>query len=172
MARYCKNCGARLDGNPRFCGNCGRSCGVGVVQSRNTSSGFRHFLAGTDVGALFSHLFGGSASASASHSPYAEPTEHYHDSLIYTDGEDADMRVIMMGLRMIPLMTPAGTGRIPPIMMVGIRRIPLTTMTGMQMLPMTGTRMISMTTMMIGTRMIPMRTMMTGTRRITMMMTR
>ena len=100
MARYCKNCGARLDGNPRFCGNCGRPCAVagsrppirnrGVVQSRNTSSGFRHFLAGTAVGALFSHLFGGSASASASHSPYAEPTEHYHDNLIYADGEDAD----------------------------------------------------------------------------------
>ena len=100
MARYCKNCGARLEGSPRFCGNCGRPCGVagsrppirnrGVVQSRNTSSGFRHFLAGTAVGALFSHLFGGSASASASHSLYAEPTEHYHDSLIYADSEDAD----------------------------------------------------------------------------------
>ena len=100
MARYCKNCGARLDGNPRFCGNCGRPCGVagsrppirnsGAVRSRNTSSGFRHFLAGTAVGAFFGHLFGGSASASASHSTYAEPTEHYHDSLIYADGEDAD----------------------------------------------------------------------------------
>ena len=100
MARYCTNCGARLDGNPRFCGNCGKPC-VAVnnrlpirnndaVQRRSTSGGIWKFFAGTAVGAFFMHLFGGSSSASALNSTHTEPVEHYHDTVIYEDDDDSD----------------------------------------------------------------------------------
>ena len=100
MARYCINCGARLDGNPRFCGNCGRPCVVaddrppirntGAVQRGSASSGIWKFFAGTALGAFFMHLFGGSPSASASNSTHTEPVEHYHDTVIYADDENSD----------------------------------------------------------------------------------
>ena len=101
MARYCTNCGARLDGNPRFCGNCGRPCvaaannnppirNSGVVRRGSTSSGIWKFFAGTAIGAFFMHLFGGSSHASASNSTHTDTVEHFHDTVIYADDDDSD----------------------------------------------------------------------------------
>ena len=100
MARYCTNCGARLDGTPRFCGNCGRPCvaandrppirSSGAVRRRSTSSGIWKFFAGTAIGAFFMHLFGGSSHASASNSTNTDTVEHFHDTVIYEDDDDSD----------------------------------------------------------------------------------
>ena len=100
MARYCTNCGARLDGNPRFCGNCGRPCVAAnnrlpirnndAVQRRSTSGGIWKFFAGTAVGAFFMHLFGGSSSASALNSTHTNSMEHLDNTAIYIDDDDYD----------------------------------------------------------------------------------
>ena len=100
MARYCTNCGARLDGNPRFCGNCGRPC-VAANRSRpltsnsgatrqSTSSGIWNFFAGTAIGAFFMHLFGGSYHASASNLTHTDTVEHFHDTVVYAHDGDSD----------------------------------------------------------------------------------
>ena len=99
MARYCTNCGARLDGNPRFCGNCGRSCvatnnqpparNSGDVRRRSTSSGIWKFFDGTAIGAFFTHLFGASSHASASNSTHTDTVEHFHDTVVYANYDDS-----------------------------------------------------------------------------------
>ena len=100
MARYCTNCGARLDGSPRFCGNCGKPCAAadnrtpvqsgGTVRRKSKPSGILGFFAGTAVGAFLVHLFGGSSSASAANAAHTEPMEHYHDISVHVDDEDSD----------------------------------------------------------------------------------
>ena len=100
MARYCTNCGARLDGNPRFCGKCGRPCVEAngrphiphgdTVRRDRPSSGIGKFLAGTAIGAFFMHFFGGSSRTFASNSTYTNSSEHFHDTIMYEEDDDSD----------------------------------------------------------------------------------
>lgn len=98
MARFCTNCGARLEASARFCGSCGALCSAGgsrqPVRSGDTvrrsgskgSSGWWKFFAGVAAGTFFARLFGGSPSATAS--AHAERTENFHHTVIYRDDDD------------------------------------------------------------------------------------
>lgn len=101
MARFCTNCGARLEASARFCGSCGAPCTAGgsrqTVRSGDTvrrsgskgssgSSGWWKFFAGGAIGAFFARLFGSSPSATAS--AHAERTENFHHTAIYRDDDD------------------------------------------------------------------------------------
>ena len=101
--RYCSNCGTKLETNMKYCPNCGKKCvapppvspsvptppprpRTSYPSQRQSSSGFWNFLAGTAVGTLFCSLFGRSSTASAS--PSAHATEHYHETIIYDHEDD------------------------------------------------------------------------------------
>ena len=54
-----------------------------IPRQNNSSWGFGSFLGGTALGMLFSRLFGGSHSASASVSPIHEHSNYYHDTIVH-----------------------------------------------------------------------------------------
>jgi len=97
LTKYCTNCGARLIGNIKFCGRCGKPCVPQrpptqmseVIHHKKSSGGIWKFFAGTAVGAFFMSLFGGS-SASTSNSTHTETVESFHDTIVYERDNDYD----------------------------------------------------------------------------------